>query len=65
MAVGAFRHFLPILGLEIPEHQVRAFRSGKIGKTVDPAMLTNPVSGVSRGKSASSRRTPTEWLAWW
>src|SRR5208282_589891 len=46
MAVGAFRHFLPILGPEIPEHQIRAFRSRKIGEAVDPAMLTNPVSGV-------------------
>src|SRR5579864_5238216 len=46
MAVGAFRLFLPILGPEIPKHQVRALRSRKIGKAVDPAVLTNPVSGV-------------------
>src|SRR5579864_7338154 len=46
MAVGAFRHFLPILGPEIPKHQVRALRSRKIGKAVDPTVLTNPVSGV-------------------
>src|ERR1700740_1278024 len=46
MAVGALRHFLPILGPEIPKHQVRAVRSRKIGKAVDPAVLTNPVSGV-------------------
>jgi len=46
MAVGAFRHFLPILGPEIPKHQIGAFRSRKIGEAVDPAMLTNPVSGV-------------------
>src|SRR5208283_2982749 len=46
MAVGAFRHFLPILGPEIPKHQVGAFRSRKIGKAVDPAVLTNPVSRV-------------------
>src|SRR5579864_981078 len=46
VAVGALRHFLPILGPEIPKHQVRALRSRKIGQTVDPAVLTNPVSGV-------------------
>jgi len=46
MAVGAFRHFLPILGPEIPEHQIGAFRSRKIGEAVDPAVLTNPVSDV-------------------
>ena len=46
MAVGAFRHFLPILGPEIPKHQVRALRSRKIGKAVDTAVLPNPVSGV-------------------
>ena len=46
MAVGAFMHFLPILGPEIPKHQVRALRSRKIGKAVDPAVLTDPVSGV-------------------
>src|SRR5579864_6508852 len=46
MAVGAFRHFLPIFGPEIPKHQVRALWSRKIGKAVDPAVLTNPVSGV-------------------
>ena|SRR3984957_609805 len=46
MAVGAFRHFLPILGPEIPEHQIGAFWSRKIGEAVDPAVLTNPVSGV-------------------
>src|ERR1700751_2296293 len=46
VAVGALRHFLPILGPEIPKHQVRAVRSRKIAKAVDPAMLTNPVSGV-------------------
>src|SRR5579872_2180697 len=46
MAVCAFRRFLPVLGPEIPEHQIRAFRSRKIGEAVDPAVLTNPVSGV-------------------
>src|ERR1700691_502843 len=46
MAVGAFRHFLPILGPEIPKHQVGTLRSRKIGEAVDPAVLTNPVSGV-------------------
>jgi hypothetical protein len=46
MAVGAFRHFLPILRPEIPKHQVRALRSGKIGKAVVPAVRTNPVSAV-------------------
>jgi hypothetical protein len=45
MAVGAFRHFLPILRPEIPKHKVRALR-GEIGKAVDPAVLANPVSGV-------------------
>jgi hypothetical protein len=46
MAVGAFRHFLPILGPEIPKHQVRALGSRKIGEAVDPAVFTNPVSSV-------------------
>ena len=39
------RDFLPILGPEIPKHQVRALRSRKIG--VSRAVLTDPVSGVS------------------
>ena len=46
MAVGAFRHFLRILRPEIPKHQVRVLRGGKVGKAVDPAVLANPVSGV-------------------
>jgi hypothetical protein len=46
MAVGAFRHFLSILGPEIPEHQIRTLRSRKIGEAVDSAVLTNPVSDV-------------------
>src|ERR1700721_2598031 len=46
MAVGPIRVLLPILGPEIPEHQIGALRSRKIGKPVDSAMLADPVSHV-------------------
>jgi hypothetical protein len=44
MTVGARRNFLSVLRPEIPEHQVRSLRCRKVGKSVDAAVLPNPVS---------------------
>src|SRR5580765_6725221 len=46
MTVRSLRNFLPVLRPEIPQHQVRPFRSGEFGKPIDSAVFANPVSGV-------------------
>lgn len=45
MTVRSLRNFLPVLRPEIPQHQVRPFGNGELGKPIDSAVFPNPVSG--------------------
>src|SRR5260370_4167116 len=42
--VRAFQNFLTILRPQIPKHQIRALRRGKIGQPINTTMLPDPVS---------------------
>src|ERR1700733_14856310 len=44
MTVCSLGHFLPVLRPEIPQHQVRAFRSREFGEPINSTVLANPVS---------------------
>ncbi len=44
VAVCAFRNLLTILRPQIPKHQIRALRRGKIGQPINTTMLPDPVS---------------------
>src|SRR5208282_1315817 len=44
VTVCAFRNFLTILRPQIPKHQIRALRCGKIGHPINTTMLPDPVS---------------------
>src|SRR6266436_5254006 len=46
VTVCAFRNFLTILRPQIPKHQIRALRRGKIGQPVNTTMLPHPVSDL-------------------
>src|SRR6267378_6718005 len=44
VTVYAFQNFLTILRPQIPKHQIRALRRGKIGQPINTTMLPDPVS---------------------
>src|SRR5260370_32259379 len=44
LTVRAFQNFLTILRPQIPKHQIRALRRGKIGQPINTTMLPDPVS---------------------